>query len=96
MTQKCHLTHHVLFDVLSMSKEGGRIGPDRGERVTSRQLRELRRLSQFLGWGRPALRAWLTRWHHTDREEWLTASRASRAIQGLRAMVERKQGATAR
>lgn len=72
-----------------------RVGPEKGHDITARQIRELRRLSEALGWGRPALRAWLQRYHKTDREEWLTASRASRAIQGLRSMVECEKGETA-
>jgi len=72
-----------------------RIGKETGDQATARQIAEMRRLSEALGWGRPALRAWLTRCFKCEREEWMTASRATSAIQGLRSMVDRKKKAAA-
>ncbi|MBU2051361.1 MAG: regulatory protein GemA [Gammaproteobacteria bacterium] len=72
-----------------------RISGKSGDQATSRQIGEMRRLSEALGWGRPALRAWLKRCFSAEREEWLSANRASAAIQGLKTMVSRKGSAAA-
>lgn len=57
--------------------------------ATWRQIEELRRLAGELNWGDGALRAWLRKWWKVDHEKWLTASKATRAIQGMKAMVKR-------
>lgn len=72
-----------------------RVDGSKGKDVTYRQIQEMWRLSEKLGWGRPALRAWVQRIWKVDREEWLTASQGSRAIEGLKAMVKRKVAAVA-
>lgn len=59
--------------------------------TTYRQIKELRRLAEELGWGDGALRAWLKKWWKVDHEKWLTASKATRAIQGMKAMLQRTQ-----
>ncbi len=68
-----------------------RIDAKKGDGITTRQLLEVWRLSEALGWGRPALRVWLKRCFGAQREEWLSANKASCAIQGLKAQIERKR-----
>jgi len=67
--------------------------PPKGNRgaVSWRQIELLRKLASQLGWGDGALRAWLRRWHRVDHEKWLTASKAGRAIQGLKAIISREK-----
>ena len=60
-----------------------------GTGATWRQIEELRRLAGELGWGDGALRAGLKKWWKVDHEKWLSASKATRAIQGMKAMVGR-------
>ena len=66
-----------------------RLDGTKGDEVTAAQIVEIRRLAGAIGWGRPALRAWLKRCFRAEREEWLTARTASNAIQGLRSIEKR-------
>lgn len=70
--------------------------PERGGGATTRQIVEIRRLSESIDWGLPALRAWLSRLYRCEREEWLTASMATKVITGLRAMAKQKADKAAR
>lgn len=70
-------------------------GTKSSNQPSAAQIRVIRSLSEQLGWGKPALRAWLKRWHQADREEWLTPGRATKAVQALVEMVQRKQTAAA-
>lgn len=70
-------------------------GTKSSNQPSAAQIRAIRSLSEQLGWGKPALRAWLQRWYKTDREEWLTPGRATKAVQALVEMVQRKQATEA-
>ena len=93
------VSHSISVVTIQTQAVRRRLGPEHQREAddlaaveaTAREaLAEMRRLSEALGWGRPALRAWLTRCFKCAREEWLDAHRATSAIQGLKSMVERK------
>ena len=72
-----------------------RLDGTKGDEVTHAQIGEIRRLASAIGWGLPALRAWLKRCFRVDREEWLTARTGTHAIQGLRSIQRQDRRKTA-
>lgn len=59
--------------------------------ATWRQIELLRMLAGQIEWGDGALRMWLKRWWKVDHEKWLTASKATRAITAMKAIVARQK-----
>jgi len=64
-------------------------------RLSPRQLKLIQTLYSQLDWKVAQLREWLKVYHGVDHEKWLTPQLASKVIEGLKAMIKRKEFADA-
>ena len=62
--------------------------------ISPAQLHKIETLYRQYGWTEWQFRKWLSRYFKVDHEQWLSASRASKVIEGLKAMIQRKQHGT--
>jgi len=60
-------------------------------RASARELWKQRELARELGWSEEQLAAFVKRMAKVDRPEWQTSQDASNIIEGLKAMLKRKQ-----
>lgn len=60
-------------------------------RASARELWKQRQLARELGWSEEQLAAFIKRMAKVDRPEWQTSQDASNIIEGLKAMLKRKQ-----
>jgi len=60
-------------------------------RATARELWKQRQLARELGWNDEQLMAFIKRMAKVDRAEWQSSRDASNIIEGLKAMLKRKQ-----
>lgn len=55
------------------------------------QVVTIRNMAALLGWDLWKLRGWLKKYLQCENETWLKAGQATRAVQGLQAMLHRKE-----
>ena len=58
--------------------------------ISPAQLEKIKKLYPQLGWDKWQFRKWLKKYFHVDNEAWMSATRASKVIEGLKAMIKRK------
>lgn len=61
----------------------------RPSRATDRQLYRIAELERALGWDKEPerLRGFISKYHHVDEPRWLSVSKASKVIEGLKALL---------